>query len=65
MDEILLSRDELIELFVNEDIKDTPDGWLYKNNTLVNIIALHDKNPKYIYNVTSAQYYKISSIELK
>jgi len=62
MKEILVSKDELIELFIKEDIRDTLDGWLYKDKILINIIALHDKDPKYIYNVTNAHYYKILPI---
>jgi hypothetical protein len=63
MDEIVLSKDELIELFVKEDIKDAQDGWIYQGDILVNIIALHDQDPKYVYNVTNAEYYKITPIE--
>ena len=63
MDELILSKDELVELFIIDEIKDTEDGWLYKNSILVNIIALHDLDPKYVYNVTNAEYYKITPIE--
>lgn len=63
MNEIVLSKHELIELFIKEEIKDTQDGWLYQDSILVNIIALHDKDPKYVYNVTNAEYYKITPIE--
>ncbi len=65
MEEIVLSKDELVNLFVNGDIKDTPKGWIYKDDILVNIIALHDKDPKYVYDVTDAQHYKISPLEFK
>lgn len=63
MGELILSKDELIELFIREEIKDTKDGWLYQDDILVNIIALHDQDPKYVYNVTNAEYYKITPIE--
>ena len=61
--DLIVSRDELVELFNKEDIKDSNDGWIYRDNTYINIIALHEKDPKYIYDVTDAQYYKIISIE--
>ena len=63
MEEITLSKDQLVELFEIEKIKDTQDGWLYLDSILVNIIAIHDKDPKYVYNVTNAEYYKITPVE--
>ncbi|MCK5293037.1 MAG: hypothetical protein KAJ49_00150 [Arcobacteraceae bacterium] len=63
MSELVLSKDELVKLFIKEEIEDTQDGWLYQGNILVNIIAIHDQDPKYVYNVTNAEYYKITPIE--
>jgi hypothetical protein len=62
MDEITLSKSDLIRLFISEDIKDTQDGWLYQNKFLISIVALHSKDPKYIYDVTDAEYYKLIPI---
>lgn len=62
MEEIVVSKDELVEMFVKGTIRDDKNGWLYKDTTLVNIIALHDKDPKYIYDVTNAEYYKLTPI---
>ena len=62
MDEIVLTKDDLVRLFEQEEIKDTQEGWLYKDEILINIIAVHDKDPKYVFNVTDAQYYKIIPI---
>lgn len=59
MKELIVSKDELVMMFADEVIKDSDIGWLYNNETIVNIVALHDKDPKYIYDVTNAQYYKI------
>lgn len=59
MKELIISKDELVMMFADEVIKDSDIGWLYNNEIIVNIIALHDKDPKYIYDVTNAQYYKI------
>jgi len=64
MEDIILSKDNLIKLFEIEEIKDTDDGWLYMDTYLVNIIAIHDKDPKYVYNITNAEYYKITKIEI-
>ena len=63
--DLIVSKDELVELFNNEDIKDSNNGWMYKDSIYVNIVALHEKDPKYVYDVTDAQYYKIISIETK
>jgi len=62
MNEIVVTKDELIHLFETGDIKDTQHGWLYKDEIYINIIAIHDQDPKYVYNVTNAQYYKIAPI---
>jgi len=63
MVDLVISKDELIKLFNSEDIKDSNDGWIYMQTTRVNIIALHEKDPKYIYDVTNAQKYKIVAIQ--
>lgn len=63
--DLLISKDELIEMFKFGDIKDSNDGWVYMNEFYVNIIALHEKDPKYIYDITDSQYYKIVSIKKK
>ena len=64
MKELKLSKEQLIKLFEIEDIKDTNNGWLYMNKHFVDIIAIHDKDPKYVYNITNAEYYKIKKIEI-
>jgi hypothetical protein len=61
--DLIIPKNELIEMFNNETIKDSNQGWVYKDSDLINIIALHEKNPKYIYDVTDAQYYKLVSIK--
>ena len=63
--DLIVSKDELVELFNKEEIKDSNNGWIYKDSIYVNIIALHEKDPKYVYDVTDAQYYKIISLETK
>lgn len=63
MTDFIVSKEELIEMFSRNDIKDTDDGWLYKEEYYINIIALHQDNPKYIYDVSIAQSYKITAIK--
>jgi hypothetical protein len=60
--ELIISKDELVEMFDKGDIEDSNDGWIYKDEYLVSIIALHEQNPKYIYDITDSQYYKIIAI---
>jgi hypothetical protein len=63
MEEIVVTKDELVEMFVEGSIKDDKDGWLYKDTIFVNIIALHDKDPKYVYDVTNAEYYRLAPVK--
>mgnify|MGYP001359794462 CR=1 FL=1 len=65
MEELIVSKEQLIDMFVLKEIEDTQYGWLYQNLYYVNIIALHEKDPKYIYDITDAEYYKISLIKQK
>ena len=58
MEDIIVSKDELIELFETEKIIDTGKG-CYMNNSFVLIIALHEIEPKFIQNITNAKFYKI------
>ncbi|MBI3874317.1 MAG: hypothetical protein HY307_04880 [Arcobacter sp.] len=65
MEEIIVAKDQLVEMFLSNDIQDSNLGWLYQDDFYVNIIALHEKDPKYVFDVTDAQYYKISPIRQK
>ena len=58
MEDIIVSKDELLELFETEKIIDTGKGW-YMDNSFVNIIALHEIEPKFLQNITNAKFYKI------
>lgn len=58
MEEKILSKEELIKLFQEEKIIDTEKGWLM-NNKEVEIIALHDVDPKFLQDVTNAKLYKL------
>ncbi|OCL82467.1 hypothetical protein [Arcobacter porcinus] len=58
LEEIIVSKDELIDLFEIGKILDTEKGW-YMDNFFVDIIALHELNPKFLQNITNAKFYKI------
>ncbi|AXX92372.1 hypothetical protein CPU12_06855 [Malaciobacter molluscorum LMG 25693] len=58
MEEKILSKEELIQLFEDRVIVDSGKGW-FMNDKEVQIIALHDIDPKFLQDVTNAKYYKI------
>lgn len=58
MEEIVISKDELIEMFESEKITDTGKGWMMDDKE-VEIIALHEVDPKFLQDVTNSKYYKI------
>lgn len=58
MEEIIVSRDELIELFSSEKIVDTGKGW-YMEDGFVDIVALHEIEPKFLQDIANAKFYKL------
>lgn len=58
MEELIVSKEELIQMFENEKILDTGRGWLM-DGKLVDIIALHDVDPKFLQDVTNSKFYKL------
>ena len=58
MEELIVSKEELIQLFENQIIEDTGRGWLMEGK-IVDIIALHDIEPKFLQDVTNAKFYKL------
>lgn len=58
MEELIVSKEELILMFEDEKILDTGRGWLM-DGKLVDIIALHDVDPKFLQDVTNAKFYKL------
>ncbi|RXJ98408.1 hypothetical protein CRU98_10255 [Arcobacter sp. CECT 8986] len=58
MEEKILSKEELIQLFEDKIIIDSGKGWIMDNKE-VQIIALHDVDPKFLQDVTNAKYYKL------
>lgn len=59
MEEKIISKEELIQLFEEQKIIDTGKGWLM-NEKEVDIIALHDIDPKFLQDVTNAKFYKLT-----
>jgi hypothetical protein len=63
MEEQIVSKDELVEMFslgVLED--DEARGWLLYGQE-IQIIALHETDPRYINDVTNANYYKLVPVK--
>jgi hypothetical protein len=58
MEELIVSKEELIQLFENQIIEDTGRGWLMEKK-VIDIIALHDIEPKFLQDVANAKFYKL------
>jgi len=58
MEDLIVTKNELVSMFDSGELKDTSDGWSL-NGLLIEIIAIHDTEPKYIQNITNAQNYKL------
>ena len=58
MEELIVSKEELIQLFESQIIEDTGRSWLMEGK-VVDIIALHDIEPKFLQDVTNAKFYKL------
>jgi len=60
MNEIVVTKEELVQMFQDATLVDTANGWMLENKE-VQIIALHEVDPKYLQDVTNSLYYKIVS----
>lgn len=56
--EQIIAREELINLFKKNKIQDTKYGWVMDKH-IIEIIALHNIEPKYLQDITKAENYKI------
>ena len=45
-------------MFESEDIVDTGKGWIMHDN-FIDIVALHEIDPKFLQDITKAKTYKI------
>jgi len=57
-EEIIVSKEELAQLFDDDKIIDTGHGW-YMGDEIVDIIALHEIEPKFLKDIANAKHYKI------
>ncbi len=58
MEELIVSKEELVKMFEDETIVDSGKGWLM-NGKEVELVALHDVDPKFLQDITNAKFYKI------
>ena len=58
MEELIISKEELVQFFENQKIVDTGRNWLMEGK-VIEIIALHDIEPKFIQDVSNAKFYKL------
>ncbi len=58
MEDLIITKDDLVRMFESKELQDDNYGWLL-NGLHVEIVAIHESDPKYIHDVTNAQYYKI------
>lgn len=58
MEELIVSKEELVQMFEEQRIEDTGRGWLMEKKA-VEIIALHDVDPKFLQDVANAKFYKL------
>lgn len=58
MEELIVTREELVNMFEEQTIEDTGNAWIM-NDKFIDIIALHEVDPKFLQDVTNAKFYKI------
>ncbi|WP_320033972.1 hypothetical protein [Halarcobacter sp.] len=64
MEEKIVSKEELIQLFEDQKLLDTGKGWMMGDRE-VQIIALHEVDPKFLQDITNAKFYKLTPKEGK
>ena len=58
MEELIISKEDLVQFFETQKIVDTGRSWLIEGK-VVEIIALHDIEPKFLQDVSNAKFYKL------
>jgi len=58
MEEFIVSKEELQQMFEKKELLDTNKGWYYKNQE-VEIIAIHDIEKRYLQDMMNSNFYKI------
>ncbi len=64
MEEQIVSKTELIQMFEEKKIVDSGKGWIL-GDIEIEIIALHEVDPKFLQDVTNAKFYKLIEKEGK
>ena len=62
MEEQIVSKDEIVEMFSLGVLEDNEQGWVLYGQE-IQIIALHETDPKYMQDVTNANFYKLVPIK--
>ena len=62
MEEQIVSKDEIVEMFSLGVLEDNDNGWLLYGQE-IQIIALHETDPKYMQDVTNANFYKLVPVQ--
>jgi len=62
MEEQIVSKNDMVEMFSLGVLEDSDNGWLLYGQE-IQIIALHETDPKYMQDVTNAEYYKLVPIK--
>ncbi|MCK9161308.1 MAG: hypothetical protein GX118_06480 [Arcobacter butzleri] len=57
-EEVIIPKEDLVSLFKAKKIVETDYGWRL-NGYEVEIIALHDVDPKFLQDIANAKLYKI------
>ncbi len=58
IEEKIVSKEELIQMFDEHEILDSGRGWMLGDKE-IDIIALHEVDPKFLQDVTNAKFYKL------
>jgi len=58
MEDIVVTNEELKQMFKDGEIVDTNKGWFYDDKE-IEIIAIHEIEPKYLKEIANAQKYKL------
>jgi predicted ATP-dependent protease len=57
-EEVIIPKENLVDLFKSKRIIETDYGW-YLNSSEIEIIALHEIEPKFLRDVANAKLYKL------
>ena len=62
MEDLIVSSDELKQLFKDKKMLDTDNGW-FLNGKEVEIIAIHNREVKHVMDMTRADFYKLVEVK--